>query len=185
MKKIILSLTITALAAFCVSACKPKTAEPTEKAESTKATTTVNLTSDNLKSLIDADDWGAVPQALLDSMGIKMLNSFKQEVKDAQCDVLQYYYGKGASVELDKEGELTKVTANDEHAVVLYLTAESVAYGTIAFRSEADYNDFVKKVTQKPGTEEGLEFEAQGKNTEEMTGYEAGKWFIVGFTNDK
>ncbi|MBR4390361.1 MAG: hypothetical protein IKT00_14470 [Prevotella sp.] len=185
MKNFYLSLTIIALTAFCVSACKSKTAESTEKAEKTEVTASVNLTPENLKALIDAD-WDAVPQTLLDSMGIKVLKSFKEEAKDAQCDNLQYYYGKGASVELDKDGQPTKITADDEHAVVIYLTAESVANGTIAFRSETDYNDFVKKAQKKAGgEEEGLEFEEQGNNAEDMTGYEAGKWFFVNFTNDK
>jgi hypothetical protein len=61
-----------------------------------------------------------------------------------------------------------------------------VAYGSIAFRNEADYNEFAKKVKDiKPNEDgEGMEFEAIGKDPE-MSGYEKDKWFFVNFTNDK
>lgn len=188
MKKVFLSLTIVALAAIGMSACKSKTAEPTDKAEKAETTAAVNITSENLAALIDAD-WDAVPQTLLDSMGIKVLKSFKEEAKEAQCDNVQYYYGKGATVEIDEEGITKKVTADDNHAVVIHLTAESVASGYIAFRSEADYNDFMKKAPKKTGEEEGLEFEFNGNGDEAdwlwSSGYEKGKWYIVEFINDK
>ena len=181
----IISLAIVAM----VSACKSKPAEPAEKSDDAAKTELVCLTPENIEALVNAD-WDAVPQELLDSMGIKALKSFKEEVKDAQCDNMQYYFGRGASVELDNEGQPVKITADDDNAIVIYLTAESVAYGSIAFRSEADYNEFVKKtesVNKENADEEAsFEFTDSGKNTEGDTpGFEKDKWFFVDFTSDK
>ena len=188
MKKIAIFSILALAAIVMVSACKSKPAENTEQP---KETAVVNLHPEDLEVLVNAD-WDAVPQGLLNNIGIKPLNSFKQEVKDAQCDNLQYYYGNGASVELDKEGQPVKIASDDENAVVVYLTAESVAYGTIAFRNEADYNEFMKKANaikeskEKAGEELDMEFEGKGKNTEgDETGYEKDKWYFVYFTYNK
>ena len=134
-KNAILSVIVLAVVVM-MSACKSKPAD-NANAEQQESTTTAALTPEGLISLVNAE-WDAVPQDLLDSMGVKALKSFKEEVKDAQVDNLQYYFGRGASVELDNEGQPVKITADDENAIVIYLTAESVAYGSIAFRSEAD-----------------------------------------------
>ena len=186
MKKYLLSMTVFALASISLIACKAKTdnaQKPEEKVENTAAAA---ITPEDMLTLLDAE-WDSVPQSLLDKMGIKVLKAFKEEAKDAQCDNQQYYFGRGASVELDKEGQLTKATADDANAIIIYLTAESVAYGSIAFANEADYNDFVKKTQEKKNAEEGLEFDAQGqeKEGEATPGFEAGKWFFVNFTSDK
>lgn len=179
----IISLAIVAM----MSACKSKPAD-NANAEQQESAATVALTPESLISLVNAE-WDAVPQDLLDSMGIKALKSFKQEVKDAQVDNLQYYFGRGASVELDNEGQPVKITADDENAIVIYLTAESVAYGSIAFRSEADYNEFMKKAnafSEKAGEEPEMEFTESGKNTEEDNpGFEKDKWFFVDYTYNK
>ncbi|MBO4787200.1 MAG: hypothetical protein J5510_09035 [Prevotella sp.] len=186
MKKFLLPMTFIALAVMFLSACDTKPAATTEKTEEAEQTAAVNINSDNMMALINAD-WDAVPDSLLNAMGIKALKSYRKEVKDAQCDVMHYYYGKGATVELNDEGDLTKITADDENAVVLYLTAESASYGTIAFRNEADYNDFKKKAeTSEPKSEEeeSVEFEFKGKNTAgEETGYEKDKWYFVEFNS--
>ena len=180
----IISLDIVAM----VSACKSKPAEPAEKSDDAAKTELVSITPENIVALVDAE-WDAVPQDLLDNMGVKALKSFKEEVKDAQCDNLQYYFGRGASVELDKEGQPVKIAADEENAVVIYLTAESAAYGTIAFSSEADYDEFMKKADafkEKAGEEPDMEFTANGKNTEgDNPGYEKDKWFFVDFTSNK
>lgn len=179
----IISLAIVAM----MSACKSKPAD-NANAEQQESAATAALTPESLISLVNAE-WDAVPQDLLDSMGIKALKSFKQEVKDAQVDNLQYYFGRGASVELDNEGQPVKITADDENAIVIYLTAESVAYGSIAFRSEADYNEFMKKAnafSEKAGEEPEMEFTESGKNTEEDNpGFEKDKWFFVDYTYNK
>lgn len=179
----IISLAIVAM----MSACKSKPAD-NANAEQQEGAATAALTPEGLISLVNAE-WDAVPQDLLDSMGVKALKSFKEEVKDAQVDNLQYYYGRGASVELDNEGQPVKITADDENAIVIYLTAESVAYGSIAFRSEADYNEFMKKAnafSEKAGEEPEMEFTDSGKNTEEDNpGFEKDKWFFVDFTSNK
>lgn len=179
----IISLAIVAM----MSACKSKPAD-NANAEQQESAATAVLTPEGLISLVNAE-WDAVPQDLLDSMGIKALKSFKQEVKDAQVDNLQYYFGRGASVELDNEGQPVKITADDENAIVIYLTAESVAYGSIAFRSEADYNEFMKKAnafSEKAGEEPEMEFTESGKNTEEDNpGFEKDKWFFVDYTYNK
>lgn len=181
-----ISLAIVAM----MSACKSKPADNTnaEQQESAATAALANLTPECLISLVNAD-WDAVPQDLLDSMGVKVLNTFKKEEKEAQVDNLQYYYGRGASVELDNEGQPVKITADSENAIVIYLTAESVAYGVIAFRSEADYNEFMKKAeafSEKAGEEPEMEFTGSGKNTEEgYPGFEKDKWFIVDYTSDK
>ncbi len=174
-----------AVAAFVFAACQPKQPANQETAKTTETAAAASVTPEKIKALVDAE-WDSVPQAVLDDLGFKALKLFKQEVKDAQCDNLQYYFGKGASVELDNEGQLTKSTADDENAIIVHLTAESVAYGSIAFRNEADYNEFAKKAeASKPKVEgEGMEYEAVGKDPE-MSGYEADKWFFVIFTNDK
>ena len=188
MKKILFSMTVIVLAGLSMVACKQKTAENTQPAENVeKAAAAVAIAPQDVQALVDAEDWDAIPQELLDKMGVKALKSFKEEAKDAQCDNQQYYFGRGASVELDKEGQLTKATADDANAIIIYLTAESVAYGSIAFANEADYNDFVKKTQEKKNAEEGLEFDAQGqeKEGEATPGFEAGKWFFVNFTSDK
>ena len=179
----VISLAIVAM----MSACKSKPAD-NANAEQQESTTTAALTPEGLISLVNAE-WDAVPQDLLDSMGVKVLNTFKKEEKEAQVDNLQYYYGRGASVELDNEGQPVKITADDENAIVIYLTAESVAYGSIAFRSEADYNEFMKKAnafSEKAGEEPEMEFTDSGKNTEEDNpGFEKDKWFFVDFTSNK
>lgn len=179
----VISLAIVAM----MSACKSKPAD-NANAEQQESTTTAALTPEGLISLVNAE-WDAVPQGLLDSMGVKVLKSFKEEVKDAQVDNLQYYFGRGASVELDNEGQPVKITADSENAIVIYLTAESVAYGTIAFSSEADYNEFIKKADafkEKAGEEPDMEFTGNGKNTEDDNpGYEKDKWFFVDFTSNK
>lgn len=179
----IISLAIVAM----MSACKSKPAD-NANAEQQESAATAVLTPEGLISLVNAE-WEAVPQDLLDSMGVKALKSFKEEVKDAQVDNLQYYFGRGASVELDNEGQPVKITADDENAIVIYLTAESVAYGSIAFRSEADYNEFMKKAnafSEKAGEEPEMEFTDSGKNTEEDNpGFEKDKWFFVDFTSNK
>jgi len=179
----VISLAIVAM----MSACKSKPADNTN-AEQQESTATAALTPEGLISLVNAE-WDAVPQDLLDSIGVKTLKSFKEEVKDAQVDNLQYYFGRGASVELDNEGQPVKITADDENAIVIYLTAESVAYGSIAFRSEADYNEFMKKAnafSEKAGEEPEMEFTDSGKNTEEDNpGFEKDKWFFVDFTSNK
>lgn len=179
----VISLAIVAM----MSACKSKPADNTN-AEQQESTATAALTPEGLISLVNAE-WDAVPQDLLDSMGVKVLKSFKEEVKDAQVDNLQYYFGRGASVELDSEGQPVKITADDENAIVIYLTAESVAYGSIAFRSEADYNEFMKKAeafSEKAGEEPDMEFTGNGKNTEdENPGYEKDKWFFVDYIYNK
>lgn len=179
------TMIMIAVAAFIFAACNSKPAANQEKAETTETAATASVTPEKIKALVDAE-WDSVPQAVLDDLGFKALKLFKQEVKDAQCDNLQYYFGKGASVELDNEGQLTKSAADDDNAIIVHITAESVAYGSIAFRNEADYNDFVKKIEGiKPNEEgEGMEFEAIGKDPE-MNGYEKDKWFFVNFTNDK
>ena len=188
MKKIAL-LSIIALAVALIS-CKSKTAE---NADQPKDNTEIakGFVPECIETLVNAD-WDAVPQELLDAMGMKPLNSFKQEVKDAQVDNLQYYFGKGAEVELDNEGHAVKITDKDDDAVVIYLTAESVAYGTIAFRSEADYNEFLKKAQaikeskEKAGQEVEMEFVGIGKNVgSEDRGYDEGEWYFVEYTYDK
>ena len=181
-------ITVISLAIVTMmSACKSKPAD-NANAEQQESTTTAALTPEGLISLVNAE-WDAVPQDLLDSMGVKVLNTFKKEEKEAQVDNLQYYYGRGASVELDNEGQPVKITADDENAIVIYLTAESVAYGSIAFRSEADYNEFMKKAnafSEKAGEEPEMEFTDSGKNTEEDNpGFEKDKWFFVDFTSNK
>ena len=179
----VISLAIVAM----MSACKSKPAD-NANAEQQESTATAVLTPEGLISLVNAE-WDAVPQDLLDSIGVKTLKSFKEEVKDAQVDNLQYYFGRGASVELDNEGQPVKITADSEDAIVIYLTAESVAYGSIAFRSEADYNEFMKKAnafSEKAGEEPEMEFTGSGKNTEEDNpGFEKDKWFFVDFTSNK
>lgn len=193
MKKQVLSIIVFALSAFVWTACESKPAASTGNAEQSEAVAQALFTPENIQALVSAD-WDSVPQELLDTMGVKSLKAFKQEVKDAQCDNLQYYFGRGAAVELDGEGQLTKVTADDENAIVIHLTAESVAYGYIAFRNEADYNAFVKK-TEKPADaqpaegeeEEGMEYTADGKNTDPETsfpGFETDKWYFVSFTSN-
>ena len=129
----VISLAIVAM----MSACKSKPADNAnaEQQESTATTVVANLTPESLVSLVNAD-WDAVPQDLLDSMGVKVLKSFKEEVKEAQVDNLQYYYGRGASVELDNEGQPVKITADDENAIVIYLTAESTRNGVHRQRQE-------------------------------------------------
>ncbi|MBQ6204966.1 MAG: hypothetical protein IJK46_12850 [Prevotella sp.] len=185
-KNAILSVIVLAVVVM-MSACKSKPAGNTN-AEQQESTTTAALTPEGLISLVNAE-WDAVPQDLLDSMGVKVLNTFKKEEKEAQVDNLQYYYGRGASVELDNEGQPVKITADSENAIVIYLTAESVAYGVIAFRSEADYNEFMKKAnafSEKAGEEPEMEFTGNGKNTEDDNpGYEKDKWFFVDFTSNK
>ena len=105
MKKIAL-LSIIALAVALIS-CKSKTAE---NADQPKDNTEIvkGFVPECIETLVNAD-WDAVPQELLDAMGMKPLNSFKQEVKDAQVDNLQYYFGKGAEVELDNEGHAGRI----------------------------------------------------------------------------
>ena len=185
-KTAILSVIVLAVVVM-MSACKSKPADNANAKQQENAATAA-LTPEGLISLVNAE-WDAVPQDLLDSMGVKVLKSFKEEVKDAQVDNLQYYYGRGASVELDNEGQPVKITADDENAIVIYLTAESVAYGSIAFRSEADYNEFMKKAnafSEKAGEEPEMEFTDSGKNTEEDNpGFEKDKWFFVDFTSNK
>ncbi len=185
-KNAILSVIVLAMVVM-MSACKSKPADNTNAGQQESAATAI-LTPEGLISLVNAD-WDAVPQDLLDSMGVKALKSFKQEAKEAQVDNLQYYFGRGASVELDNEGQPVKITADDENAIVIYLTAESVAYGSIAFRSEADYNEFMKKAnafSEKTGEEPEMEFTDSGKNTEEDNpGFEKDKWFFVDFTSNK
>lgn len=185
-KNAILSVIVLAVVVM-MSACKSKPAD-NANAEQQESAATAVLTPEGLISLVNAE-WDAVPQDLLDSMGVKVLNTFKKEEKEAQVDNLQYYYGRGASVELDNEGQPVKITADSENAIVIYLTAESVAYGSIAFRSEADYNEFMKKAnafSEKAGEEPEMEFTGSGKNTEEgYPGFEKDKWFIVDYTSDK
>ena len=192
MKKNVILAMISLAVVVMMSACKSKPADNAnaEQPEETAAPQ-LSITPENMASLVDAE-WDAVPQDLLDAMGIKALKSFKEEVKDAQNDNLQYYFGRGASVELDKEGEPIKITADEDNAIVIYLTAESVAYGTIAFRSEADYNAFMEKADaikeskEKAGEELDIEFEGNGKNTEgDEQGYEKDKWFFVYYTSNK
>lgn len=187
MKNKFLFTVITLAIVAMMSACKSKPADNANAGQQ-ESTTTAALTPEGLISLVNAD-WDAVPQGLLDSMGVKVLNTFKKEEKEAQVDNLQYYYGRGASVELDNEGQPVKITADDDNAIVIYLTAESVAYGTIAFSSEADYNEFMKKAnafSEKAGEEPEMEFTGSGKNTEEDNpGFEKDKWFIVDYTSDK
>jgi len=192
MKKIAIFSFITLATIVMISACKAKTAENTNP-EQTKDTVAavMNLTPENMVALVDAD-WDAVPQEVLDAMGVKALNSFKKEVKDAQVDNMQYYFGKDAVVELDAEGKPVKIADDNENAVVIHLTAESVAYGTIAFRNEADYNEFMNKANtvkenkDKAGEELEMEFSGLGKNTEaEVPGFEKDKWFLVNFTSNK
>lgn len=188
-KNAILSVIVLAVVVM-MSACKSKPADNAnaEQQESAATAALANLTPECLISLVNAD-WDAVPQDLLDSMGVKALKSFKQEAKEAQVDNLQYYFGRGASVELDNEGQPVKITADSENAIVIYLTAESVAYGTIAFSSEADYNEFMKKAeafSEKAGEEPDMEFTGNGKNTEdENPGYEKDKWFFVDYIYNK
>lgn len=179
------TMIVIAVTAFIFAACQPKQPANQETAKTTETTAAADVTPEKIEALVNSE-WDSVPQAVLDDLGFKALKLFKQEVKDAQCDNLQYYFGKGASVELDNEGQLTKATADDENAIIVHLTAESVAYGSIAFRNEADYNEFAKKVKDiKPNEDgEGMEFEAIGKDPE-MSGYEKDKWFFVNFTNDK
>ncbi len=191
MKKNSFYAVLAVVALAVMAACKSKQAEPAEaqKAEQTVTSEPLRLAPEHLVALIDAD-WDAVPQDLLDKMGMKALKSFKKEFKEAQVDNLQYYFGRGASVELDNEGQPVKITAENENAVVLYLTAESVAYGTIAFRSEADYNEFMKKTgaKAKDNAEEEIviEYEGKGMNTAgDEPGYEKGKWFFVRYIADK
>lgn len=185
-KNAILSVIVLAVVVM-MSACKSKPAD-NANAEQQESAATAVLTPEGLISLVNAE-WDAVPQDLLDSMGVKVLNTFKKEEKEAQVDNLQYYYGRGASVELDNEGQPVKITADSENAIVIYLTAESVAYGSIAFRSEADYNEFMKKAnafSEKAGEEPEMEFTDSGKNTEEDNpGFEKDKWFFVDFTSNK
>ncbi len=185
-KNAILSVIVLAVVVM-MSACKSKPAD-NANAEQQESAATAVLTPEGLISLVNAE-WDAVPQDLLDSIGVKTLKSFKEEVKDAQVDNLQYYFGRGASVELDNEGQPVKITADSEDAIVIYLTAESVAYGSIAFRSEADYNEFMKKAnafSEKAGEEPEMEFTDSGKNTEEDNpGFEKDKWFFVDFTSNK
>ena len=188
MKKFAFFSIIALFAAVMISSCKAK---PAENVEQPKDAVTA-FAPDNLVTLINSD-WAAVPQELLDAVGMKTLKAFRQEVKDAQCDNLQYYYGKGATVELDEEGQAVAITSDDDNAVVIHLTAESVAYGTIAFRNEADYNEFLKKADAYRQTLTGnedlaIEFTGDGKNTgdeKQMPGYESGKWYIVNFIADK
>ena len=185
-KNAILSVIVLAVVVM-MSACKSKPAD-NANAEQQESAATAALTPEGLISLVNAE-WDAVPQDLLDSMGVKVLNTFKKEEKEAQVDNLQYYYGRGASVELDNEGQPVKITADSENAIVIYLTAESVAYGSIAFRSEADYNEFMKKAeafSEKAGEEPDMEFTGNGKNTEdENPGYEKDKWFFVDYIYNK
>lgn len=188
MKKIAIFSILAFAAIVMISACKAK---PAETPEPPKEVPVLNITPENLVALVNAE-WNAVPQDLLDAMGVKPLNSFFQEVKDAQCDIQHYYYGNGASVELDKDGQLVKVDSDDDNGVVVYLTAESVAYGTIGFRSEADYNEFLKKAQaikeskEKAGQEVDMEFVGIGKNVgSEDRGYDEGEWYFVEYTYNK
>ncbi|MBP5391792.1 MAG: hypothetical protein J6Y40_06930 [Bacteroidales bacterium] len=188
MKKYAIFSIIALAAAVMIYACKAKPAENVEQPKDAVTT----LAPEHLVTLINGD-WEAVPQELLDAVGMKTLKAFRQEVKDAQCDNLQYYYGKGATVELNEEGQPVAITSDDDNAVVIHLTAESVAYGTIAFRNEADYNEFLKKADAYKQTLTGeedlaIEFTGDGKNTGEekqMQGYENDKWYIVQFIADK
>ena len=188
-KNAIISMIVLAVIVM-MSACKSKPTDNAnaEQPKDTDTTAVASITPENMVALVNAE-WDAVPQDLLDAMGIKVLKSFKEEVKEAQNDNLQYYFGRGASVELDNEGQPVKITADDENAIVIYLTAESVAYGSIAFRSEADYNEFMKKAnafSEKAGEEPEMEFTESGKNTEEdIPGFEKDKWFFVDFTSNK
>lgn len=194
MKKFFLAMSVLAVSACVFVSCETKPAATSSQQSQQQsqqsapaAAAQASINPEQMKALVNAE-WDAVPQALLDSMGVKPLKSFKEEAKEAQNDNVQYYFGKGASVELDAEGHLTKVVADDDNAVVVYLTAESVAYGSIAFRSEAAYNEFVKKVQAEKGKEAddesiNLEYEPKGKKAND--GYEADKWFFVDFTADK
>ena len=188
MKKYAIFSIIALAAAVMIYACKAK---PAENVEQPTETTVTAFAPENLVTLINSD-WAAVPQELLDAVGMKTLKAFRQEVKDAQCDNLQYYYGKGATVELNEEGQPVAITSDDDNAVDIHLTAESAAYGTIAFRNEYEYDQFMKKANEikeakeKAGEELDMEFEGIGKNTEgNEAGYEKDKWYFVNFTYNK
>ena len=194
MKKNSIFVILSALVIFLVAACQstPSTGKDSQEKDTVAAAggetpareAPVSVTPEKIQALVDAD-WDSVPQTMLDDLGFKVLKKFKEEAKDAQCDNMQYYFGRGAAVELDGEGQLTKSTAESDNAIIVYITAESVAYGSIAFRSEADFNDFKVKVeAMKPVGEDAMEFEPVGKDPEQK-GYEADKWFFVNFTNSK
>ena len=197
MKKNAIFTLITLAVIVMLYACNAKPADNTNpeqqntEQKDSSASAKVNITPENMVALVNAD-WDAVPNELLNSMGIKPLKSFKEEAKEAQNDNLQYYFGNGATVELDKEGEPIKIAAENDNAIVIYLTAESVAYGTIAFANEADYNEFMKKADankkdkEKANEELEIEFEGRGKNTEgDDQGYEKDKWFFIDYTSNK
>ena len=178
---------IIALAALSMLACKPKasepttTTEPTETTETTVTTTPLNLTPDNLKALVYSEVWNPAPQALLDDMGVKQLEAFEQEQEDAQCDNISYYYGKGVALELNENGGLKKVTVNADDAVIIHLTAESMAQGYIAFHSKADYEAFLKKTKGKTNEQMGMEYEDEGTVTDWIDALEQGKWHLISF----
>ena len=182
-----LSKSIIALAALSMLACKPKASEPTETTESTETTETtvtttpLNLTPENLKALVYAETWNPAPQALLDDMGVKQLEAFEQEMENAQCDNISYYYGKGVSLELNEHGGLKKVAVNADDAVIIHLTAESMAQGYIAFHSKADYEAFLKKTKGKTNEQMGLEYEDEGTDAEWIDALEQGKWYLISF----
>ncbi len=185
-KKLSLSKTIIALAALSMLACKPKASEPTETAEATEketseTTTPLNLTPANLKALVYSETWNPAPQALLDDMGVKQMDAFEQKQENAQCDNIQYYYGKGVKLKLNEHGGLKKVTTSADDAVIIHLTAESMAQGYIAFRNEADYKAFLKKTEGKTSEEMGLEYEDEGTEIDWIEALEQGKWFLVSF----
>ena len=183
MKKHLLSLAAISLAIVLAAACKAKPADNPEPAKPEIA----NITPEYMTAFLVADSDTA--PAYLDSMGIKKLNYFFEEGGPyAQCDNEQFYYGRGAKVELNENGGTSKITPEDEHAVVIHVGGEGTVNGYFAFRSEEDYNNFVSKIPQideETQVEPWLEVtpHSNGDACEWLwdAGFEKGKWYIAEF----
>jgi hypothetical protein len=181
MKKHLLSLAVIALAIVLAAACKEK---PAENPEPVKP---ASITAEHFTAFLVTEPEKA--QAFLDSMGIKKLNYFFEEGgPGAQCDNEQSYYGRGAVVELTEDGGTSKITPEDEHAVVIHVGGEGTVNGYFAFRSEEDYNNFISKLPKiDEETQEApwLEVEPKGNGDANDwlwdSGFEKGKWYIAEF----
>lgn len=187
MKKHLLSLAAISLAIVLTAACKAKPADTPEPAK----TEIANITAEYMTAFLVADDDTA--PAYLDSMGIKRLNYFYEEGgPGAQCPNEHSYYGRGAKVELNENGGITKLTPEDENAVVIHVGGEGTVNGYFAFRSEEDYNNFVNKVPQideETQVDPWLEVTPHSNGDDcswlwELlweSGFEKGKWYVAEF----
>lgn len=180
MKKHLLSLAAISLAIVLAAACKAK---PADNPEPVKP---ANITAEQFTAFLVAEP--EKNQVFLDSMGIEKLNYFFEAGGPTdQCDNEHFYYGRGAKVELNEDGGTSKVTPEDEHAVVIHIGGEGTVCGYIAFRSEEDYNNFISKLPQidkeNPEVYPWLDVEAHGNGDANdwlwMSCYEKGKWYIA------